>query len=172
MAFATAEDFATQTQWNLSAEATATVTWLLDGASEMIRQFCGRDFTDATDDVVTLYLGRDYTSESTRIRLPEFPITALGMVEVDDEEVTDFFTFFSSGILRRSAGWGDKVDVIYSHGIPDDIKIICVDIAKHAYEHPAGFPREDDPFTRSTGLVELTEGHKDALSALRVPILA
>jgi hypothetical protein len=160
--FATPEDFATQTQLNLSAEATATVQWLLDGATAAIQSYTRQHIFPV-----------DGRQQSFRSRngvwvVSEKPIRNVSALTVDGDAFTDYDVDESAGIISRTdSSWDhdDAVEVTYDSGydaIPDDLKIICVDIAKQVFENPAGFPNSEDSSVPlgSSGLVELDGGHR------------
>jgi hypothetical protein len=144
MAFATVEDVATAQRKSVDAEDAATVEYLLDVATEMIRGYCNQHITLVEDDEVVL------RSEGGKtVLLPELPVVDVTSVEYEDDAIvldTDY-ELWDNGIIRSLGTiWRYPLTVVYSHGyatIPDDIRGICVDVVKRAFENPAGLQRDD-----------------------------
>lgn len=143
MAFATLEDVTNAQRKDVDPADAATVEYLLDVATEMIRGYCNQHLSLVEDDEVVLR-----SPGGGLLLLPELPIVELGDVEVDDTVLTLDTDYEAQdfGILYRHGGWSGPVTVTYSHGyatIPDDIRGVCVDIVKRAFENPAGLQRDD-----------------------------
>jgi len=142
-AFATPEDVATAQERDLDAADTATVSYLLDVATDMIKDYTEQEIEATTGVVDTLRAGN-----GTWL-LSQIPVTAVTTVTVDGDAFTDFDVDLKAGILTRTdSSWDtcDSVVVTYDSGyatIPRSIQGVCVDIAKRAFENPAGIQRDD-----------------------------
>lgn len=143
MAFATVEDVETAQRKQLDVDDKLAVEYLLDVATEMIRGYTRQYISLVEDETVVL------RSQGGLLLLPELPVVSIGDVEYDGTVLTldTDYTVWDSGIIRHTTGvWTDPVTVTYTHGystIPDDIKGVCVDITKRAFENPAGLARDD-----------------------------
>ncbi|TDC02603.1 mobile element protein [Micromonospora fluostatini] len=82
---------------------------------------------------------------STELFLPAAPVVARPRVFVDDRELdASEFEWSRKGILRRRAGWPDRLDavrVLYDHGyaqIPADVEEVVIDQARVIHEVTPG----------------------------------
>lgn len=104
---------------------TAIVGVYLDVASAAVRDAAGAPISQTTS-TITLEGEPD-----PRLRLPGLPVTAVSVVEVDGEPVTDWR--LRSGALWRACGWSSgepsDVEVTYTHGLPsvpaDIVDLVC-----------------------------------------------
>ncbi|QOC89876.1 mobile element protein [Micromonospora craniellae] len=82
---------------------------------------------------------------STELFLPAAPVLARPQVWVDDRELDPSeFEWSRKGILRRRAGWPDRLNcvrVLYDHGyaqIPADVQEVVIDQARVIHEITPG----------------------------------
>ena len=132
----------------------------------MIRSYTGQHISLVEDEEVKVWpLMRRV------VVLPENPVVDVtsvtdadyGLVDVDDYEWTPWGTITS----RYLSGYA--LTVVYSHGfavIPDDIRGVCIEVAKRALENPAGLQRED--LNTASQWLGLTEENKLILSKYRI----
>lgn len=142
MAFATVEDVATYLTKDLDAADAATVALTLDVATEMIRKYTGQTISQVTNDVIDVNV-----YGKALVLLPEVPVTAVSITDDGLALVADDFDWSRAGVIKRyGARFSRDVSITYTHGyatIPDDIQGICIEMAKRAFENPAGLQRED-----------------------------
>jgi hypothetical protein len=126
----------------LDAFDSATASFLLDIATDLIRDYTGQTITAVAGDSVTVW-----PFMNRIILLPEQPVTAVTSV-TDDGTLADAddYEWTSWGTLSSLYWTGKSVMVVYDHGyatVPDSIKGVCCDVAKRAFENPAGLQRDD-----------------------------
>ncbi len=142
-AFATVGDLATAQRKDLDASDIAAVVYLLDVATQLIKDYTEQAIEAQNGLVVTL------RAKNGVWVLPEVPVRAITTVTVDGAAFTDYDLDASAGIITRSDNsWSsrDVVVITYNSGyttIPASIKGVCVDVAKRAFENPAGLQRDD-----------------------------
>jgi hypothetical protein len=129
-AFATAEDFATYIQKDLSAPETATASQALDIASEVIRGYTGQLIDAVANESVTI---RPLRGNSGVLLLAQVPVTSVDSVTEDGTLLVtaDDYAWSEAGIIWRvgAVQWIDPVVVVYDHGfttIPADVKGVCL----------------------------------------------
>lgn len=124
-----------------TSDRTRAITALAD-ASAAVRRFCGQDFTQATT-TERLRVRRG------RVRLPQWPITAVSAV-ADTNGNSVLFTWTAEDIVTLSQNldtfsfepWENGfqwVDVTYTHGyatLPDDLVAIVCQIAARVVGAP------------------------------------
>lgn len=144
MAFATSADVATYLRRGFDAEGTAAADLALDIATQMIKSYTEQQITQATETYTFLATSRNV------LLLPELPVTAVASVVYDGATlvVEEDYTWTRYGLVTKVAGdWSSgTVAVTYTHGyatVPDDIRGVCIEVAKRAIENPAGLQRDD-----------------------------
>lgn len=155
MAFAIYQDLEDRLRVTFSGAEQVQATALIDAATAIIKAHAGQTIEQVAGDTVTL----DGNGQSV-IALPEVPVTAVASVTVDGEALTfdEDYRWSPNGMLERSwggfwgrqfASWGDELQsvvVVYTHGysvIPDDLRVVCVEVAARAWSTPTGAVRSE-----------------------------
>lgn len=106
---------------------------LLEKASNRFRGEVRRPISLVENDELTL------DGDGTRVLLlPSAPVVNVTSVLVDGEQVTDY-EWSATGVLRRKAGWPDRLNAItvtYTHGfdpVPQDIQTVVLEQAQHSF---------------------------------------
>lgn len=175
MAFATVAELANALQVTIPAGAKTTqAQQALDHATALIQAVAERDFTEGTDTEETL----DGNGLNTLL-LANYPVTAVGSVEVNGEEIAvdEAFSWTSAGILTHLTGtWGtDRASIVvtYTHGyatIPTELKYVCLEVAKRLFDNPRGFDSktsQDTAVSYPRTFGGLTDAEKDIIA--RIP---
>lgn len=114
--------------------------------------------------------------EGEAILLPEIPVIAVSVVEVDGVALgaTDYELDKRAGILTRTNSriWTGLVEVTYTHGfdpIPPTIKLICLTAARRIVRNPEGYHSAvaDDTHLIFAPELVLDEGERRILSRFR-----
>jgi len=113
----------------------------IDEATVAIQNYTHQEIEQTEDDEITL----DCAGYSSKLFLPQLPVTEVSEVVEDDETLTEGsdedYQLGQWGILHRvSANWAagiQNITVTYTHGyatIPDDIVAVCTRAAARAYQ--------------------------------------
>lgn len=145
-----------ETDGGATSPSTAEATALIAAAKADIFSFCRRDF-DAHSDAEVEMEGNG----TDKYLLPCYPLTEVGKVEIDDEEMSaadlDEVVFYSFGkvILPSTVDAGDKIVITVDYGyaadeIPANAKEACLRLCSRAFRLPKvrerlgmGVTRED-----------------------------
>lgn len=143
-AFATASDFATFIQRDLTAEDTATAEYLLNQSTAAVVSYTGQKFSVVANDITRVKVDRG------KVRLPQAPVTAVTAVkDTNGNPVT--FTWHIGQTIDVSTQVPDSwawepyrnglqyVDVTYTHGyaaIPPDVVAVVLQMAARAFGSP------------------------------------
>lgn len=157
-AFATTSDLAAlRGEAGFDAAETAQAQLALDLVSEAIRGVCQQTISAVAADKALLR-----GNWSSRLTLPEGPVTAVTSVKINGNLLTADVDYWWSGrdtLLRgakattrgdwgRIGWWGGPdsvVEVVYDHGyatIPSLIRTVCLAAANRFYENPTGIASE------------------------------
>ena len=166
-AFATPEDLATAQRRDLDAADTATATYLLEVATQLIQDYCEQTI-EAQDGLV-----ETLRHNNGVWMVKEIPIRAIDSVTVDGDAFDGYDVDLSAGILTRNAigyySCDDAVVITYDSGyetIPNSVRGVCVDVAKRAFENPAGIQRDD--LNTASQWLGLTEENEKVLNRYKV----
>lgn len=115
----------------------AAATRCIREASAMIQNYCRQTLAAVANDAATLD-----GNGTTRLALPQLPVTAIVSVVEDGEALdSDEYTLGQHGLLHRvNRVWPRGVQnivVTYNHGYattPDDIAAVCARAAGRAYQ--------------------------------------
>jgi hypothetical protein len=138
-AFASPDELAVLLQRTLTPEEAASAALVLDIASATIRTFTRQTLSRATTTARLLV-------SSSSLVLPERPVISVDSVVYDRRVLAADLDYSVAGNTLRLAHGFDRygpgyVDVTYTHGfdpIRDDIKGICLEMARSAVVEPAG----------------------------------
>lgn len=155
----------------------ARAALLLDSATAIIKAYTGQEIEAGT--------ATETFTWGQVVRLRQFPVTDVVMVDVDGSvKDPDTYTFDSSGMLRwvdwstpitnLSTGWIVTVEYDYGYDpVPADVKAVCLSVAGRAFlRDPSGIEREQigtyvvQYSTAGAGGrgLELTDGEKGILA--------
>lgn len=169
MLLVTVDELETHLRATFSPEDVVRATQEITVASAAIQRYCNLvSLEQLTDDAVKLrgVYGMDLV-------LPRGPIDSVASVAVDGESLTADDYELVLDTLIRPAGWGGTsvvVDITYTHGyavVPDDVKLVCLDVTSRAWDNPAGVRSESiDGYSVTHGAAagRLSEDDKAALS--------
>lgn len=133
--FITAADLGEYLERDLDADPVATIATA--AACAICRTMSDQTFTQVTADVAAF----DGTGTDS-IVLPEYPVTAVPAVSVDESVVTDYVVS-PSGVLIRPRSWWpagrQNITVTYDHGyadadFPDDVKMVALVVAARLFD--------------------------------------
>ncbi len=167
--FATAADVATYLRTSFDAADTASVNQVLDGATAIIRGYTGQYIEAQTA------LTETFEANRGTYVVKERPITTLTHVKEDGVLLvldTDYRVDMAAGIVQRiDYNWkmDSIIEIKYNSGyatIPNDIRLVCIEVAKRAFENPAGIQRED--LNTASQWLGLTEQNKAVLNYYRM----
>ena len=119
----------------------ASVERAITEATSAIQNYCHQEIEQTEDDEITL----DCSGISSKLFLPQLPVTEVSVVVEDDETLTagsdEDYQLGQWGVLHRvSAKWAAGIQIItvtYTHGhatIPDDIVAVCTRAAARVYQ--------------------------------------
>lgn len=115
-------------------------------STAVIQNYCNQKIEQVSDDVILL----DGTG-STKLFLPELPVSSIKSVEVDGVLLDPtYYALAENGVLWRKYGvWevgARNIEVIYSHGyatVPEDVKGVCYRSASRLYQAQLKALRQD-----------------------------
>jgi len=140
--FCTFEDVEHLLQVAISTAAQiSSIIRAIEEATAAIQNYTHQEIQQSVDDAITL----DVAGNSTRLYLPELPVTAVASVVEDGETLTEGsdedYQLGQWGVLHRVSGnWAAGVQIVtvtYTHGyatIPDDVAAVCTRAAARAYQ--------------------------------------
>lgn len=154
-----------------------TITFLIDGASQAIKTWVGRELEEAT------YTNELYDSEwgRTMLQLREFPVTAVSAVVENGVDLVEgeSYEFYSTALARingsREQRWqvGRKIiDVSYTAGfnpIPSDIVLVCSGIVARHFD--AGVIYAATPEGAASGITAVGLEGSDSISYAEPPAM-
>jgi len=118
----------------------------IEEATAVIKNYCNQDIEQVSDDVILL----DGTG-STKLFLPNLPVTSITSVEVDGVLLDpNYYALAENGVLWRKYGtWtvgACNIEITYTHGyaaIPEDVKGVCYRSASRLYQAQLKALRQD-----------------------------
>lgn len=141
--FATTDDLGAFLAEVLTGARQTQAAVALEMATARIQGWTKRRLELVVDDVVTL----DGTAD-TELTLPSWPVVEVTAIEIDGVAAAGTSYKRSGGTLFRDAGWGRRggtVDITYTHGydpLPDDIRMVAVQLAVRIMQNPMGIRQE------------------------------
>lgn len=118
----------------------------IDEATAVIKNYCNQKIEQVSDDTTLL----DGTG-STKLFLPEIPVSSITSVTVDDVLLDPtYYALAENGVLWRKYGvWtvgARNISITYTHGyasIPEDVKGVCYRSAARLYQAQLKARRQD-----------------------------
>ena len=118
----------------------------IDEATAVIQNYCNQKIEQVSDDTTLL----DGTG-STKLFLPEIPVSSITSVEVDGVLLDPtYYALAENGVLWRKHGvWtvgARNISITYTHGyasIPEDVKGVCYRSAARLYQAQLKARRQD-----------------------------
>jgi hypothetical protein len=151
---------------DLSADPVATIA--TEAACAICRTFADQEFTSTAGDIVSLDgAGTD------ALLLPEYPVTDVSAVSVDDSAVTDWVVSPIGVLIRPGSYWPagrQNITVTYDHGyaeadFPADVRMVALVVAGRLYDRVDAKQESLGAYSATyvTNATDLTIGEKAIL---------